>query len=463
MAKKRKTPTPKPLVKSNSQRVIQSNYNIARKILQHFDLDPNLIDSFSKKQREVLTGLQLEPPSLKPDKENTIPRQYTNVFRAEINEYMRTHYWGNPENKLSYMEVATSGMAFMLLIRTMMETDVCRGTPQEELLKQIYDRMMVENDFTNIFATCFGEVFAFTELFLRKYTKINFRYYGFRYDFFSTDGLKPRMQVRFTADNCQAKMFTHNGVHRPAFRLFNPPNGLFKSYNVTIQKNLIVPDANENHYFNIYVQSHALHRFKERIDVCSAADKNMIIHSALTMYLSVASSEKQKFLVCNILDEDCNWIPAGYFPFFLQGRDLIITSFLPMTAETTPTGEKLRKILPLSKEELIYLGMDKISFYLEVDFEQIPFLKQVLIEAGMWELVGAIRNEVTMEDETGEVISPINEKRTLFVKHFFDKLEESLVSEAEITEEDVMEETSFPTDVVVCRNSPEPAADCSPS
>ena len=44
-----------------------------------------------------------------------------------------------------------------------------------------------------------------------------------------------------------------------------------------------------------------------------------------------------------------------------------------------PDGKVLFKLLKLSKDETIYLGMDKMSFLFKVDFEQIPVFKQALI------------------------------------------------------------------------------------
>jgi hypothetical protein len=34
----------------------------------------------------------------------------------------------------------------------------------------------------------------------------------------------------------------------------------------------------------------------------------------------------------------------------------------------------------------IYLGMDKLSFFVDTDFEAIPRLKQTVMDAGLWHL-----------------------------------------------------------------------------
>jgi hypothetical protein len=60
--------------------------------------------------------------------------------------------------------------------------------------------------------------------------------------------------------------------------------------------------------------------------------------------------------------------------------------------------------------------MDKLSFYMNVDVEQIPMLKNALIESGIWETKQMI-------DEANDYQIKYNEKKTFFVKDFFQKLE----------------------------------------
>jgi hypothetical protein len=60
--------------------------------------------------------------------------------------------------------------------------------------------------------------------------------------------------------------------------------------------------------------------------------------------------------------------------------------------------------------------MDKLSFYMNVDVEQIPMLKNALIESGIWATKQMI-------DEANDYQIQYNEKKTFFVKDFFQKLE----------------------------------------
>ena len=110
----------------------------------------------------------------------------------------------------------------------------------------------------------------------------------------------------------------------------------------------------------------------------------------------------------------------------MQGNDIVINTFLPFTSSNTPEGQKLHQLIALSKDEIIYLGMDKLSFYSDVDFDQIPVLKNALIDSNIWETKLALDDNHAEEyeqydDATKKEYQIKKQKKTQFVKTFFDK------------------------------------------
>jgi hypothetical protein len=224
--------------------------------------------------------------------------------------------------------------------------------------------------------------------------------------------------------DCESKIFAHKNVERKAFRLVFADDGngkpLDKPRWAVVKRNLIFPNAKEDENLNIYIQSHVLHRFKERADTLNPPLRNFFIQYALTSGLIVVSAEKQKFLKCTAYDD----LPLGYFTFFIQDDDIVVNTFIPLASEITPEGKKLHEALQLGKEDIKYLGMDKLSFFTDVDFEQIPVLKQALIDSGIW-LTKLLLDKMPYKDSE-EDEPHIDMQKTLFVKTFFDKLEEHL-------------------------------------
>ena len=78
MAKKKPNPfkTNLPRTKTVSQAELNRSCNVAKKVLRFLELEPNIIDVFTKKQKSYFLHNFYEPPIVKPDKPNTVPRQY---------------------------------------------------------------------------------------------------------------------------------------------------------------------------------------------------------------------------------------------------------------------------------------------------------------------------------------------------------------------------------------------------
>ena len=422
MSKKKRNKPPTVVMKKSISHVqLERCHVIARKVLRHFELDPDLLGYFSKKQKHILFRTIYETPSVKPEKENTVPRQYVENIRREVLIFLKTNYFGNPENQLTFMELATYGLGFFMTLYMQVDNGIYVGTPQEEIAQRIYDRIKDEQ----IFETGFEKLFVELTYQTRTYSQVNFRLYGFTYDWKSVNSktfgaLPMQMQIRLTVENCKWKMFTHHNIERKAYQLILPARGLMEPTWAIIRKEKIFPKANPDEDLNIFIQSHVLHRLKERLDTFEPPLRNFFIQYALTHgQLVVTNDEKQKLLACTVYNNR----PLGYFTFFIQGEDIVINTFIPLASENTPEGKKFHELLPLSKEEMSYLGMDKLSFFAKVDFERIPVLKQAFITSGIWntklELDRMIDTSALEEGET-----PIDEQKTMFVKSFFDKIEQ---------------------------------------
>ena len=424
MAKKKRTHTKIASPKKNISQTEQERcYVVAKKLLRHFELEPELIDVFSKKQKLKLFKKFFEPPIVKPAKINTVPRQYVKNIHTEMYLFMKTNFFGNPENQLTYMELATYGLNFLLNLSNMHVRDAAfiQGTPQEEVAKQICEKYDIDEFFYDIaFTDVLERIWDMT----RSYSKINFRFYGFKLNYDEIPQscgccTNMKMTIRLTAQDSEIKKFTINNIERKAFRMLTPALGIYKPSQVTVFRNKIFPNTKEDDLLEVYIQSHALHRFKERIDSSAPSFQNFLIQSSFTNGMHLVPFAGRALFSCLIDEKN----PIGYFTHFVQDNNLIVNTFIPLTSEGTPEGKKLHELLPLSKEDIIYLGMDKISFYLNIDFEQIPKLKQALIDSGIWETKLAL--DQINERETIEIDrTTIDEKKTMFIKNFFDKREQ---------------------------------------
>jgi len=403
--------------KSEEREEIAQCYLVAKKLMRHFGFEPELVDVFTKKQKEIICRNFYDKPVIKAKFERTVPRPYIRYINSDTYDFMRINYWGNPDHQITYMELAIYGFNFLGNLSDFLKRNAfISGSPQEEAAKRIVEKSEAEALPSTAFTKVFDNVWYLT----RCFSRVNYRFYGFEFDYYR----KPkecgccftnRLRILLTALDSESKMFSYNQIERKAYRMFSAGSYFQQPSPVTVSSKKLYPKAADDVPLNIYIQSHVLHRFKERMDALDAFSQNILIQYAFTRGMKLVTFDNQILFAC-LLDDEI----AGYFTFFLRGSDIVINTFLPIISPSTPEGRKLQEILSLSKEENAYLGMDKSSFFVKVDFDQIPRLKQALIESTMWSKKLKF-DKVCQDDETESLID-IN--KTLLVKNFFDKKEE---------------------------------------
>ena len=261
-------------------------------------------------------------------------------------------------------------------------------------------------------------MYAFLDFQMTLYTQMNFRIYGYTLAF---NIIKPqirtgfgtmRIEIKVNSKESESIHFTNNGVSRKAFKVMLGDNWACKATQIFIWRSKLFPDkTDKDRPYYLYLQSHVLHRFKERMDIFETTNRNHLLYSSITISQHIVqSSDGYPLIACSVRGN-----PLGYFPFIIRDDKLFILSFLPFVSAICPEGAKLHQLLGLQKDDIIHLGMDKMSFYVLVDFEQIPMLRDALKEAGIWEIK-------KMLDESCVEHHGFDEVKTSFVKNFFQKL-----------------------------------------
>jgi hypothetical protein len=69
----------------------------------------------------------------------------------------------------------------------------------------------------------------------------------------------------------------------------------------------------------------------------------------------------------------------------------------------------------MCKDDTVFLGMDKLSFYKKTDFDAVPLLRDALQEAGIWHLT-EMRSEILNFDTEN--------RRTGIIARFFQQTTE---------------------------------------
>jgi hypothetical protein len=411
--KKKAQPRRTPVKHENkSKAYFDKTYATIRKLLQAYGFDPDFLEAFPKQERRLLMYLQTEPPRFRIEEGHRVPRRLVDFVTESTHRFLRTHYFGDESIGLTYLELATCGMSFATMIQH--EHQNCTFPPgQAEIIDSLaacFDCVRVSHDI--------AEVSKYIRQQMLMISKVNFRIYGYDWQFYSTSEGREhyiKSTVTLSSEEPKSIYFTHKQKERVAFRVRAGRVIKEPAYDAKINDFFIsCTDRQPPLYLGIYIQSHALQRSKERMDIFPAHKRNYyIMEPLLYMHEVSASPTGRPMLLCYTMEGN-KLVRFGYFPFIVQRKRLIVLTFLPLVSPDTFEGSYLQHRLGLQIEDTTYLGMDKLSFFCTVDFEQIPVLKEAFIATGIWDLVKYASHHP-------DVNFTVDQKKTLMVKKFFEQ------------------------------------------
>ena len=131
----------------------------------------------------------------------------------------------------------------------------------------------------------------------------------------------------------------------------------------------------------VFIQKHAVDRVKERLGDVLAASIFFLVAGAVLDKDACNADGGNFLLACWYMS-----LKIGYFKADIIGDKLLIRTFLFLTNNGTPEGKKLASIIGVQKEDKKYLGIDKLSTFVNSDIEQDGNLKAIFCQAGCGDL-----------------------------------------------------------------------------
>ncbi len=150
--------------------------------------------------------------------------------------------------------------------------------------------------------------------------------------------------------------------------------------------------AGSKEWLDIYIQSHALERLKERLDLLDEEAINYAIYENFTDLEFMDFSDGYILILFKLFK--CK---VGYFVANIINDDFVIRTFLFITHATTPEGDKLKEICGLGWNDIEYWKIDRLSTFMNVDQEDYPRLSGMFEEAGCGDLFKLHNEEFTAE------------------------------------------------------------------
>lgn len=372
---------------------------VIRRVIETMTSEPGVFDKLSRRHQDSILNASYSRPVFRIAKGNMVPRHYKNYLRDKIYYHLENVIISDMNETVTsdYMELLTYGIPVY--------RDVVKFSTREDDPA----RVNLSSDLEEMLSQLLDEIRVRLEYHLTGFSKINFRHYGFNIRF----EMNPyKWIIELFSHPAEKEWLLRDGKRREAYACYwNKIDGR-PFLQQTIPSTEIDPEM-EAKELPVYIQSHALRRLKERLDVHRPKFKNYLLLYSVGIHQLVKG---EPLIAC--VNPDMKTV--GYLHYELHKGALYVLTFLPLTSWNTPEGKKMNKLLRLNNDEMTYLGMDKLSFLFEMDFERLPEVKDALIESGIWEVRQSLLNDpsrLIYDDPENS----INEGKTKSVISFFEK------------------------------------------
>lgn len=128
---------------------------------------------------------------------------------------------------------------------------------------------------------------------------------------------------------------------------------------------------------DVYIQQHALDRLTQRLDVIPG-----IMHFITFLIFGENPIPHHKLKDYSLVEFRLSDLKTGYLLVRLIDAKLLIQSFLFLTNNDTPEGEKLKGLVALEKEDKAYLQIDTLPAFNAYHFEKNERLSRLFTSAG---------------------------------------------------------------------------------
>jgi hypothetical protein len=417
---------PNPFNQRPSNTYLRHMEAVGRKLLRLAGVDTSFLDRMTKQQLHALLNVPCEKPRVIIKKGEHVPHAYLRYIRSGLYAALETTYmYDNADIGLTLADMLSYGFAFISGLhiyphhRHIVLGEIEAVNAAFDTVGQINLYQLVGNQVTNLLTTP-----------LMHLSQVQFRLYGFLGNIDVQPSGLIGMTIALTSVVPECISFKHFGMRRKAYRFCMGPIQMPEVYPAEIQYSAIFPLCGEENdrKLSVYIQQHAILRVKERLRILSPTERTILLYNSLMMSPKIIKGpDDQPLFVAHINEGEV----YGYFTFVIQDDKLFVLTFLPITSALTPEGKRLQKMLHLSKRDITYLGMDTLGFIFDIDFDQIPLLKEALIASGIYKARDYFKGP---PPHSLRVI----DKQTAFVKKYLEEHPANNPDEPEPPDDEVM-------------------------
>ena len=182
----------------------------------------------------------------------------------------------------------------------------------------------------------------------------------------------------------ETRMFKIDGHSREAIRVAwfheNTPIEHLLYHDITVAE-LGLNHPHPTTMLKVYIQKHAIHRINERLDSIRRGGATGSIFFSLQTPRTTPI-RKNKLLI----EFHYNHIKVGYFVATVEDDALLLRTFLFITSNGTPEGDRLKQLTGLQMLDKKYLAIDKLSSFVSKEVMENEEIRKIFDKAGCSDL-----------------------------------------------------------------------------
>lgn len=190
-----------------------------------------------------------------------------------------------------------------------------------------------------------------------------------------------------------------NNIRRTVYRIGYPVVGNGIQWASVTPDKLNINCSIANLKVDVYIQQHALNRLNERLEGMQHRAIQLFLFVNVLGFEKTVNNDGQSLLQFNINDKK-----VGYLVYRYVEGIIVVTTFLLLTNNGTPEGEKLHELLGLDKEDKKYLGIDKLKTFINSDLKDDERALDIFTKAGCHDLFNLPPELMDTSDESEAIV-----------------------------------------------------------
>jgi hypothetical protein len=206
------------------------------------------------------------------------------------------------------------------------------------------------------------------------------KYYGVKILPALNNESKVKIVFEISGFPAQKRMMKINGYNRTAFQLGKAIESETKPFHWISVDVLSLGNfyTGNKQKLDVFIQSHALSRLSERLDLLDREAINYVLWENTNTALQFGTYKGYLLLPFKVFE-----VKIGYLVANVIDEKLLFRTFLFITHNSTPEGDRLRQLTGLSKEDITYWHIDRLSTFVNLNEEQYPELIRLFSKAGL--------------------------------------------------------------------------------